>query len=311
VEQSKKERGNYALNQSPLYKLRNQRRLAAFLKIDLKKLYVLLDTPCNYRVFLLGKRTCHDPKPTLKSIHKRLQILLNRIAPPEYLHSATKGRSYITNAAAHRGNKKLHKLDIRGFFDATTFKHIYDFFKNTMLCSEDVATLLTRIATYNDHLPTGSPLSPILAYFAHKPLFEQMYNEALAADVDMTCYVDDLTFSGDTLPKHVLRKAKEGIVRRGLEYHKEKRFGEGAVKIVTGVALRGEEMLLPNKRYKKIYEEKMLSLETDDPQKQQELVRKLISRAGEAARIEPGRFEGFKQSLMQVNRRLNEQLKAL
>ena len=70
-------------------------------------------------------------------------------------------------------------------------------------------------------------------------------------------------------------------------------------------------MLLPNKRHKKIYEEKMLSLETDDPQKQQELVRKLISRAGEAARIEPGRFEGFKQSLMQVNRRLNEQLKAL
>ena len=106
MEQQKKKRGNYALNQSPLYKLRNQQRLAALIRIDLKKLYLLLDAPCNYRVFPQGKRTCHDPKPILKAIHKRLQILLNRIAPPDYLHSATKGRSYVTNAAAHLGNKR-------------------------------------------------------------------------------------------------------------------------------------------------------------------------------------------------------------
>lgn len=308
IAKSKKKRGNYVINQSPLYKLQNQRRLAALLKIDLKKLYDLLDAPCNYRIFPQGKRTCHDPKPILKGIHKRLQILLNRIAPPDYLHSATKGRSYVTNAAAHLGNGKLHKLDIRHFFDATTFKHVFDFFKNTLLCSVDVATLLARISTYNDHLPTGSPISPILAYFAHKKMFDNMYDEALAADMDMTCYIDDLTFSGDALPMRVLRNAKESIVKRGLEYHKEKRFQEKDVKIVTGVALRGKEMLLPNKRHKKIYEEKVRSLEADDPQKQQDIVRKLISRVGEASRIEPGRFEGFKQSLMQVNKQLTKQL---
>jgi RNA-directed DNA polymerase len=304
--QQKKKRGNYALDQSPIYKMRSQKRLAQLLQLPKKDIYALLETGNNYRVFPQGKRTCHDPKPKMKAIHKRLQILLNRIAPPEYLHSATKGRSYITNAAAHLGNENLHKLDVRHFFDATTYTHVYDFFKNTMQCSTDVATLLSRICTYDDHLPTGSPISPILAYFAHKPLFDEMYNEAAGAGVKMTCYVDDLAFSGSTIPKRVLRKAKEGIVKRGLEYHKEKRFQSGDVKIVTGVALRGNEMLLPNKRHKKIYDEKQLSLETDDLKEKQNIVRRLISRTGEAARIEPQQFEPLKQALIQVNRGLSK-----
>lgn len=299
-------RGNYALDQSPIYKLRSQRRLAQLLRFSLKDIYALLETGNNYRVFPQGKRTCHDPKPRMKSIHKRLQILLNRIAPPEYLHSATKGRSYITNAAAHLGNDTLHKLDVRHFYDATTYKHVYDFFKNTMQCEIDVATLLARITTYNDHLPTGSPISPILAYFAHKPLFDQIYEVASQADVKMTCYVDDLSFSGSHIPKRVLGKAKEGIVKRGLEYHKEKRFQEGDTKIVTGVALRGNEMLLPNRRHKKIYEEKQRSIVEENPKEKRAIVRRLISRAGEAARIEPKQFEPLKQALMQVNKGLQK-----
>ena len=124
--QQKKKRGNYALDQSPIYKLRSQRRLAQLLRVPLKDIYGLLNAENNYRVFPQGKRTCHDPKPKMKAIHKRLQILLNRIAPPEYLHSATKGRSYITNAAVHLGNDVLHKLDVRHFFDSTTYKHVFD-----------------------------------------------------------------------------------------------------------------------------------------------------------------------------------------
>src|SRR4026208_1641003 len=105
MDQPKKNHGNYALNQSPLYKLQNQRRLARLLRTDLKTLYSLLDEQlCNYRVFQKGTRICHEPKPRLKTLHKRLQILLNRIASPKYLHSATKNRSYITNAEEHCGN---------------------------------------------------------------------------------------------------------------------------------------------------------------------------------------------------------------
>ena len=307
--QQKKKRGNYALDQSPIYKLRSQRRLAQLLHVPLKDIYGLLDAGNNYRVFPQGKRMCHDPKPKMKAIHKRLQILLNRIAPPEYLHSATKGRSYITNAAAHLDNDVLHKLDVRNFFNSTTYKHVFDFFKNTMQCTIDVATLLSRVVTYNDHLPTGSPISPILAYFAHKPLFDEIYEASAHDDVKMTCYVDDLSFSGGRVPKCVLGKAKEGIVKRGLKYHKEKRFQEGDTKIVTGVALRGDQMLLPNKRHKKIYDEKQRSLTTEDQKEKQTLVRKLISRTGEAARIEPQLFESLRQALMQVNKSLSQSLR--
>jgi len=300
----KKKRGNYALDQSPIFKLRSQRRLAQLSLVSLKDIYSLLEIGNNYRVFPRGKRICHDPKPRMKAIHKRLQILLNRIAPPEYLHSATKGRSYVTNAASHIGNEVLHKLDVRDFYNSTTYKHVYDFFRNTMQCSIDVATLLSRITTYNDHLPTGSPISPILAYFAHKTLFDQIHRNAVRTNVKMTCYVDDLSFSGSNVPKRMLRKTKEGIIKRGLKYHKEKRFQEGDTKIVTGVALRGDQMLLPNKRHKKIYEEKQRSLATDDLKEKRSIVRKLISRTGEAARIEPKKFEPLKQALMQVNKSL-------
>jgi hypothetical protein len=36
-----------------------------------------------------------------------------------------------------------------------------------MKCRKDVASIITRLSTYQGRLPTGSPLSPIMAYFAY------------------------------------------------------------------------------------------------------------------------------------------------
>ena len=63
-----------------------------------------------------------------------------------------------------------------------------------LLTSPDVAKLLSDITTLN-YIPTGSPSSQILAYFAYEEMFINMFNVSQEFNCKMTLYVDDLTFS--------------------------------------------------------------------------------------------------------------------
>ena len=80
----------YRLESSPLYKLRSKRKLCDLLKTELSCVKKLLKTN-NYRINNKKKpnsdkvRTIYAPKPQIKKIQKRLQILLARIELPEYL----------------------------------------------------------------------------------------------------------------------------------------------------------------------------------------------------------------------------------
>jgi len=120
----------------------------------------------NYRVFEIGKnlgraRTVEHPKPHIHRFHQRVFTLLSRIEPPLYLHSGVKGRSYITNAKAHRGCSRLVTLDIEAFYPSTRRWHVFEFFNDTMKCSPDVADIMASLLTYEDHVPTGRAASQI------------------------------------------------------------------------------------------------------------------------------------------------------
>ena len=67
-------------------------------------------------------------------------------------------------------------------------------FLQKLLTSPDVAKLLSDITTLN-YIPTGSPSSQILAYFAYEEMFINMFNVSQEFNCKMTLYVDDLTFS--------------------------------------------------------------------------------------------------------------------
>ena len=170
----KKRHAKYPINQSPLYKLCNRKKLSTLLKTDWETLKTFIEEDNNYTRFEKDKRTYHNPKPRMKSIQKRIQILLDRIEKPDCMHSATKGRSYVSNAKAHLESKELYKIDIKKFFDSTKLQHIFGFFHNDMKCPKYISIILTLICTYHDHLPTGSPLSPTLSYFAHKNMFDDL-----------------------------------------------------------------------------------------------------------------------------------------
>src|SRR5207248_4085075 len=100
----------------------------------------------NSYVCFLNKdgREIQTPKADLKRIQKRIADLLARIEIPEFLHSARKGRSYLTNARQHDATLPSVKVDIRKFFPSVRAPAVFHFFRDRMQCQCDVAGLLTR-----------------------------------------------------------------------------------------------------------------------------------------------------------------------
>ncbi|MFN8831826.1 MAG: reverse transcriptase family protein [Labrys sp. (in: a-proteobacteria)] len=250
---------HYAINQSPLYKLKSKKRLADLLRLcagDLRRL--ARNSDGLYTEFKVAKkaggdRLVQNPHRQLKLVQARIARLLGRVAPPSYLFCPVKGRCYVSNAAQHRGQRVLRCLDVRRYFPSTSSKRVYWFFSKIMLCSSDVAAVLARIACLNGCLPTGIPLSPIMAYFAHYDVWEAIARVCKEKQYVLTVYIDDVTISGASLLPDVIWQVKQIIHRAGLRYHKEKRF-VGRSAEVTGVIVDGDRLLPPNRQLKKLYE---------------------------------------------------------
>jgi RNA-directed DNA polymerase len=128
----------------------------------------LLAKKDNYVRFQHRGRQIQDPKPLLKKIHARVALLLARIETPDYLHSAIKGRSYITNAATHRELTSTVKLDVKKFYPSARAQAVFHFFLDRLHCARDVAGILTKLLTVDGCLPTGGNASPILSFWAYR-----------------------------------------------------------------------------------------------------------------------------------------------
>ena len=234
----------YPLDQSPIYKLANRKRLAVLLGTTPGTLQRLArDADTLYSEFTVPKKTggvrdVENPAHELKLIQGKLASWLGRIAPPDYLFCPVKGRCYVKNAAHHRGQRIIHCLDIRKYFPSTPSRRVHWFFHKIMKCETDIAAILTKLATFNGHLPTGSPLSPIMAYFAYYDVWEGIAKTCHEHGYRLTVYIDDVTISGMKMTPGVIWQIKEMIHGAGLQYHKEKRFVDCPAEI-TGVIVDG------------------------------------------------------------------------
>lgn len=251
-------RKRYPLEQSPLFKLKSKKKLADLLELDAKTIVNLSADKGNFRIFTIEKngksRQVQVPKPILERIHKRMFKLLQRIETPEYLHSGVKKRSHITNAKAHEKSSSLVKIDIKKYYPSTKRESVYQFFQRHLLCSPDVSKILTDLSCVNGHIPTGSSLSQILAFFASLPMFERINELSLSNQVTFTVYVDDLTFSGETVAGEFIWQVKKVIHSYGYNYHKEFSSPPDKTKLVTGVVIDRESLKVQNKHHKAIHE---------------------------------------------------------
>ncbi|MFO1422216.1 MAG: reverse transcriptase family protein [Candidatus Competibacteraceae bacterium] len=257
---------SYPLDQSPIFRLHSKRKLVELLGISLKDLRFLLSLD-NYRVWethqkrqdmLAGlppptkARKIQQPKPLLFALHKRLALLLSRIQKPEFVYSATKGRSYVDNASQHKNIERVVKVDIKNFYPSIERNAVRNFFAYDMQCAPDVAHVLSLLCCVNESLSTGSPLSPVLSYFACLPLFRKIANMAAAQGLIFTLYVDDMVFSGANATRGFSRLVVDELARNGFVGHKISHFSAAKVKIITGVAVWPNRIGVPHKRQKRI-----------------------------------------------------------
>ena len=231
--------------------------LARHFKLTPAALERAAETP-QYREFLdvsvpkKKPREIQCPFGLTEALHYRLLEFLDRIERRPYLHSATKKRSSTTNAKAHANGKAIAKLDVKSFYENTSIAHVQEFFSEVLLCSHDLAVLLANLMTVNGHLPTGSAISPLLSYFAHLQMFDEIASLCKERGVTMTLYIDDFTLSGDGASTSLIHDVAKVVRKRGIRTHKYQTFASGQTKIVTGAAIRGSEVLLPNHQHQKI-----------------------------------------------------------
>lgn len=142
-----------------------------------------------------GTRTLSVPDEALKQMQRTiLRRLLGRLESHPASHGFEQGRSIVTNALPHVGKSVVLKMDVKGFFPATTEKRVRAYFK-LIGWNKDAVDILTRLTTYKGGLPQGAPTSPRLSNLINVPLDARL--EALGRKIGAayTRYADDLTFS--------------------------------------------------------------------------------------------------------------------
>lgn len=171
---------------SSLTKLRNAKTLhdvASLIGYSPSSLaYIIYKTPDSekYQEFHIAKRDGGSrrilaPNPKLKSVQRRLANVLysceadinhERSLPP-ISYGYQKGLSIFDNANEHTSKRYVFNIDLGGFFESINFGRVRGFFINDSYFSltPKVATLLAQICCYDNHIPQGSPCSPIISNF--------------------------------------------------------------------------------------------------------------------------------------------------
>lgn len=252
----------YPLNQCALYRCRSKKKLARFLNTDLNEVRIIIDT-AHYDEFDIPKKDSHElrrissPNSALKGIQARILQLLRNIERPEWLISGERGKSYVDNARYHQNDDYCLTVDIRKFYDYCQREYAYRFFTDKLLCSSDVAQILSDLCTYNGGIKTGAPTSQIIAYYSYEDMFEEIHSLAVKYDIEFSLYVDDMTFSSTYNFSH-----KKFIYEiRGILHHyghdvklsKIKYFSKHNPKYITGAVIETDHKIsVPNALKRKI-----------------------------------------------------------
>ena len=198
-------------------------------------------------------RNIEEPNFILKPIHRKIHILLSEIPAPDYLFSKKKS-SCVLNAKAHVNcHGSTLNIDIENFFPSTSRIRVQQFFGYFLQYPRDVADFMADICTVNNHIPTGSPLSLMLAFWANKPMFDELNKLAASRKIKMTIYVDDISFTGGAVNDSFKNKVTEIVNRYNHSINPDKvRFFSEKLRFINGIAVSKDGLRPSNKLSKEI-----------------------------------------------------------
>lgn len=135
---------------------------------------------------------------------------------PSLSHGFVRKRSIITNAMMHLGKKHVFNIDLENFFGSFNFGRVRGFFiKNAdFLLEPEIATVIAKIACYNNELPQGSPCSPVISNLITHALDIKLAAVAAKNSCTYTRYADDITFSTrkESFPSSVAKSDNHNFV---------------------------------------------------------------------------------------------------
>jgi RNA-directed DNA polymerase len=243
-------------------------RLADILKIPKEKLVSLSATPeFNYSPFLatkpqrpfqrapIGKpRPIDNPLKELRFIQQRIyRRLLKPICFPPHVLGAVPKRSVRDNADKHLHSSLLVTLDIKQCFPSITNVHIYNVWRHCLGCSTPVASLLTKLTTFQRRLPQGAATSPLLANLFIWMIDEPIRRKCREKNVVYSTWIDDLAFSGECA-RELIQIAASTLSAHGLHVsrRKIKVMGASAAKHLTGTRLGLSDVRAPRDKLSRI-----------------------------------------------------------
>lgn len=232
----------------------------------------------NYRYRTVPRRNglprlIEAPKARLKEIQRWvLHEILDHVPAHEAAHGFRRGRSAVSHAQLHTGQRVVLRLDLTDFFASIAARRVYGIFL-TLGYPPHVAHVLTGLSTNTipqavwlaapkatepwllqrqfwlgrqlatPHLPQGAPTSPALANLAAFRLDRRLSGLATASGLRYSRYADDLTFSGRGRSRRGHNRFEEiaaGIARQeGFELNRGKSAVQaaGARQSVCGVVV--------------------------------------------------------------------------
>ena len=213
-------------------------------------------------------RLIEIPKQRLRLLQRQvLRRMLDLTPPHPAAHGFQRGRSAVTHAALHTGQRIVIRMDLKDFFPSIAHSRIHALFEK-LGYPASVAGVLARLCVnrtplgaFDDkhtggslpwaerqalkaaHLPQGSPCSPALANLCAFRLDIRL--EALAGALGATYsrYADDLVFSGGRELERAANRVHVQVAAIALEEgfkvntRKTKLMREGTRQQVTGVVV--------------------------------------------------------------------------
>lgn len=190
-----------------------------------------------------GVRWLSAPEPELKVVQRGiLDVLLYQLTPHPSAHGFVPGRSILTHAQQHTGQRWVLGLDLYRFFDMTTQAQALGVLSQLTAVTPDEVALLAQLCCRHGVLPQGAPTSPCIANLVFAPADVQI--QALAAEhgLSYSRYADDLALSGPELPDRLIDDIAEicGSLGHRLVPRKTRRLGSGTRQVVTGLVVNGK-----------------------------------------------------------------------
>lgn len=117
---------------------------------------------------------------------------------------------------------------------------VYTFYLTAFSCVPPVAKVLTRLTTFDNHLPQGGVTSPALCNLILAPLVACLANHAEDTDLQLTNYIDDIFVSGEREKLRAILPAMLTTIKDSLfcvNYEKLILTPQNKSMLVTGVVV--------------------------------------------------------------------------